>query len=348
MADILIRHTMEAGTILTGSSKGDGVWEIARGHGFTYRRSVGIFIMGSRDRPPRWGRINGLATALRDAGHAVEVDVETEMRDPEVREEALAERLADRQEALAAKADRLATQGQADYQRARQMADAIPFGQPMLTDHYSYKSDRNYRDRMHRTYDRAFETLNAAEEASRRAQASETNLAYRYDGPTIRRRLDKLAAEERRWIRDLDGRLEFEEVDGHWRPRIIKPTGNVLDWVLQHLAETQADIVFWRRQLQELEASGFKVWGPKDFAKGDQVRHRGDWRPVLRVNRRSLTVPHYFIDRLTMTIPYDRVDGRRPADHEELVGRPDGLAPVTDEPTGRPTPTLPDPEGVNR
>ncbi len=319
MADITITHTMENGTILTGSVKGDGVWEIARAHGFTYRRSVGIFIMGSRDRPPRTWTINPAAEALRAADHTVTVELETELRPPEEREAALAERLEERQERLADRADRLNEHGSADLQRARQMADAIPFGQPMMPDHYSYGRDVNYRKRMHRTYERAFETLNAAEEAARRARASEVNLAYRYDPGVIRRRLDKLAADERRWLRDLDGRLEYEEREDGWHPKWVKPTGGYREHVLQGLVETQADIMFWRGELRSLEASGVKVWGPGDFQKGDQVLDsRGDWQPVLRVNKKSVTVPHW-IDGYTDTLPYDKVRGRRPGDYEEAV-----------------------------
>lgn len=319
MADITITHTMEDGTILSGSTRGDGVWEIARANGFTYRRSVGIFIMGSRDRRPRTWNINAARDALEAAGHTVTLDLETELRAPEEREQALAERLEARQEALADKADRLAERGQADYQRAKQMADAIPFGQPMMPDHYSYNSDRNYRNRISRTYDRAFETLDAAEETARRAKASETNLSYRNSGPVIRRRLDKLAAEERGWIRDLDGRLEYEERDDGWHPKWVKPTGGYRNRVLQGLAEAQANILYWRQALKDLEAEGFKVWGPGDFAKGDQVQHSHGWDTVLRVNKKSLTVPHGFIERLTWTIPYDKVRGRRAKDEEEVA-----------------------------
>ena len=44
------------------------------------------------------------------------------------------------------------------------MAEAIPFGQPMMPDHHTYGRDRNYRNRMSRTYDRAFEGMDEAEE----------------------------------------------------------------------------------------------------------------------------------------------------------------------------------------
>ena len=38
------------------------------------------------------------------------------------------------------------------------MMDAIPTGQPLLVDHHSYKTDRNYRDRAWNKMGKAVET----------------------------------------------------------------------------------------------------------------------------------------------------------------------------------------------
>lgn len=43
--------------------------------------------------------------------------------------------------------------------RARRMADLIPFGQPILIGHHSEKRDRGFRNRIHNTYERGFEAL---------------------------------------------------------------------------------------------------------------------------------------------------------------------------------------------
>lgn len=37
------------------------------------------------------------------------------------------------------------------FRKSSRMADAIPFGQPILVGHYSEKSDRNYRNRIRNT-----------------------------------------------------------------------------------------------------------------------------------------------------------------------------------------------------
>jgi hypothetical protein len=74
-----------------------------------------------------------------------------------------------RRERLEAKADRLRSEGRSLYDRAHKMAEAIPFGQPILVGHHSEKRDRNYRGRIHSTFGRAFETIKAGDEAAGKA-----------------------------------------------------------------------------------------------------------------------------------------------------------------------------------
>lgn len=335
MADITITHTPETGTILSGSAKGDGVWEIARQHGFTYRRSVGIFIMGSRDRKPQTWKINAAKTALEAAGHTVELDLDDRLRSVAERETAQAERLEDRQEALEAKAARLGEQGTADYERARQMADAIPFGQPMMPDHYSYRHDVNYRKRMQRTYDRAFETLGEAKETDRKAEASRTNQRYRETGPVTERRIAKLEAERRKVERDMapcpvsgkkvkpEGQGKTTECRLCWNPITLGETvpehGRRISQAHgeQRLAELDDELGYWRTHLQELIDSGrYRKWGPGDFQVGDYVLTRfGCWSKVEKVNRKTLSVPsgYGWLDK----IPFDEALGRRSKAEQE-------------------------------
>jgi hypothetical protein len=65
----------------------------------------------------------------------------------------------ERREARAQRLEEWATKREAkaetDLARGRQMLDAIPLGQPILTDHYSARRDRNYRDRAWRAVGRS-------------------------------------------------------------------------------------------------------------------------------------------------------------------------------------------------
>lgn len=76
-----------------------------------------------------------------------------------------------RRERLLGLAEKLEREGNARYQRAKQLASAIPFGQPMLVDHYSYSRDRNYRNRIQSNFGKAFTQLDAAKDVRARAEA---------------------------------------------------------------------------------------------------------------------------------------------------------------------------------
>ena len=108
------------------------------------------------------------------------------------RREARAERLAGWAEGREAKAA-------AGFARARQMGEAIPFGQPILVGHHSEGRDRNYRARMGRTYDRAFEDAAKAESMASRAANIEDQLSgaiYDDDPDAIERLEERIAALE--------------------------------------------------------------------------------------------------------------------------------------------------------
>ena len=78
------------------------------------------------------------------------------------RREARAERLrewADKREAKAEALDK----------KAHDMAAMIPLGQPMMPGHHSYSADRNHRDRIHATAERAYENADKARSMAAKA-----------------------------------------------------------------------------------------------------------------------------------------------------------------------------------
>lgn len=63
------------------------------------------------------------------------------------------------------------------FQKSSQMADAIPFGQPIHVGHYSEKADRNYRNKIHNTMGKSVEVDKKADYYERKAEAAENNNA---------------------------------------------------------------------------------------------------------------------------------------------------------------------------
>jgi hypothetical protein len=280
-ADITISHTHADGTILTGSVKNDGVYEIVRQHGFTWRPVPGIFIRGSRDKPAQMHKINGAADALREAGHTVTVEIDDQWRPAAEREADREQRAADRADRLADRADRAAARGTALHDAGQGRLDRIPFGQPILAGHYSEGRDRRFRAGAVGQIDRGLAELNRAEQLADRAAAVEAHQRQRENPRVTMRRIERL------------------ETDLRATQRAGRDTS--------HLEE---QITHWRGVLDALETAGeFVPWRPADFAKGDHVQVEGRlWYPVLRVNAKTVSVSRSSWPR---TIPYDIITGRR-------------------------------------
>jgi hypothetical protein len=326
---ITIRHTHAEGTLIEGSCKGDGVYEVLRGMGGNWRyfpslRQIGIG--QSRDRAADTYKIRRAAEALRAAGHEVAVEVdESERRTVAEIETDRAERAEARTERLGERSERVGTQASADYARARQMGEAIPFGQPMMPDHHSYGRDVSYRNRMSRTYDRAFQGMSEAEELARRAESAQATQSHRESIPATLRRIAKLEADLRGVQRHLAGRMDYaDDGNGGYSLRLVKPGERYAAQLERRAADLGEQLAYWREHVAKAEGEGVKVWGPSDFAKGDFVRTRYGWAEVLRVNAKSVSIP-WNVNHTGDVIrrgdghyprpwPYDEVRGRKSAD----------------------------------
>ena len=349
---ITIRHTHEDGTLIEGSAKGDGVYEVLKGLRGNWRYFPSLRQIGlgqSRDKTAKTWDIGQAAEALRAAGPEVTVEVDESQRRTVAEIEAdRAERAEARTERLEERAEKRSETANADYAKARQMGEAIPLGQPMMPDHYSYNRDRNYRAKIGRTYDRAFEGMAEAEELGRRAEAAAANQSHRESIPATLRRIAKLEAELRGVQRNLAGRLEYvpDEAGGYSLKRVMPSEGREAR-LEQMAADLQEQIDYWRGHIAKAEASGVKAWSKADFAKGDFALTRWGWVEVLRVNAKSLTHPwganavHLEVvtrDNVktalgtpgwTGTVTYDEVRGRKSAaEMTEILARAQAKADV--------------------
>jgi hypothetical protein len=335
---IEIRHTHTDGTLIEGSAKGDGVWELLKGLRDNWRYFPSISAIGlgqSRDKNAQTWKIDRAAEALRAAGHEVTVTVdESERRDFAAAEAERYERAEDRAERMAGYADNAAARSESAYQRAHQMADAIPFGQPILTGHHSEGRHRRDLARIHSLQGKSIDEGKKADHYAHRADNAATLQASRESIPVTLRRIGKLEADERRIMRDIAG----EPAPNNWRERYYAPdrkpaTGETLARLESSLADVRDQIAHWRGIVAQAEADGVKVWSAADFAKGDYVQMRGSgrWYLIERVNAKSLSVPSgtnshalTVVTRAnvrhamgpsawTSKVPYDEVAGRKSA-----------------------------------
>ncbi|MGA5497738.1 ParB/RepB/Spo0J family partition protein [Streptomyces cinereoruber] len=278
MADITITHTRPDGTTLGGSSKGDGVYEIVRQHGFKYSRNVGIYIRGSRDKEAQHWRINGAAEALRAAGHTVEVEIneEDERSFAEI-EAAREERAEDRAERFADRADRASAESNARYERAKDIGRRFEFGQPILVGHHSERRARRDQERMHDNMRKSIEEQDKAGYWSDRAEAAGSYKERRNDTYVTLRRLEKLGADLRRQQR--------------YHAEAVAKGCDSADRHAREIRDLEKEIAHWEEVVEKAKGDGVKVWGPEDFAPGDYVMYYGtSWYQVSRVNPKTLSV----------------------------------------------------------
>lgn len=99
---------------------------------------------------------------------------------------------------LEERAEKNRTIAQIEIASAHTMAQAIPFGQPILIGHHSEQRDRKFRSRIERTYRRGFERLAKAERQKERASVAENNTMISMDDPAavikLQDKLDRLIA----------------------------------------------------------------------------------------------------------------------------------------------------------
>lgn len=101
-------------------------------------------------------------------------------------------------ERLERAAARARENGSKRIERAHEMAQAIPFGQPILVGHHSERADRNYRGRIESGFRAGFEELERADKLQARAAAAAANTAIFSDDPRATEKIeDKIARLEK-------------------------------------------------------------------------------------------------------------------------------------------------------
>lgn len=337
-ADVTISHSAGEGTLLTGDPRPHQ--QLVKDAGFRWSgRQRFWYVPNSRDRLPWTDRINGLADRLRAAGLTVAVEIDLAHRSTAEAEADRAERIEDRQEALEAKSEKLAGERDRRWEASRQISEVIPFGQPILIGHHSERRHRRDLERMRTNDAKGMEAHKASEEAARKARASESNQRHRESPGTTLRRIEKKEAEVRDIDRKLAGRpcptsgrnlkadaeprqtmhcpycgQDVEMVDGrqipvHYAAHDGPASGEWKERLDAVRARLVDEIAYWRAHLATLEEGGVKLWGPDDFKPGDLVQGWMGWAKVIRVNKKTLTVPSGY--SWTLKLPYSEVKGRR-------------------------------------
>lgn len=317
---LIITHTRSEGTLVDGTRRGDGASDVLKRHGWRWGRSIAQwYVPHSRDVPAKTTTIAATADALRAAGFGVEVTIDDTARDTTDVEADRAARQADRVDALEAKATRRHDAAAAAEERMNRAHDALPpGGEPIKVGHHSERRHRRAIQKAFDTLDRYVEASASAAEADRRAESAAHTTDRRFDPGFTARRIQKLEAEIRAHRRELDGytrTLFVHPTTGQKHVEVRQPaTGQRRVDLAARIAEKSDQVAFWRAQIDRAKAGGALVLTSSMVRVGDRVFAVGQWSRVVKVNSKSVTVPHWFIDGHTTTVAYDKITAIRDTD----------------------------------
>lgn len=305
MTSLIIEHTDEQGTLLTGSSRGDGSAEVVKALGWRWGRSIGMwFIPRSRNQPPKRPLIERTRAALEEADFTVEVAIDTTPQDRAEVEQRLTEQADRRTGMLSARADREEARAHARLAASKQITDSIPLGQPLLADHHSYSADLRRRERAARHYDAALEHQGQADRATRAAKVAEAATGARNAPVTVANRIERLATQ----IRKDERALARADQSGH----------NESSWAVatrERLDHDRADLAHWQEVRARQIADGLATNYNRDTVHaGDHIRYGKRWYRVLRSNPKTVTIevaPPGGGTPKPSTLPWPKVEAHR-------------------------------------
>ena len=321
MSALTITHTHAEGTLIGGTTRGDGSAEILKPQRWRWSRNLGAwYVPQSRDRLARRAQINSTAAALRAAGFTVEVDIDDDYRPTAQVEADKIARQADRVDALGAKADRKAGTAEAAWAADAAAHAALPEGgEPIKVGHHSEARHRKAIEKSWNALGKAVEAERAAATARGRADAAAKTTDRRYAPVTVARRIEKLTAELRRLERDRDGSTRTLYTNKQTGQKYVETheaaTGDYRDRVLAEIDHTADEIAYWDGvRAHQLAAGTVTAYSREVLAVGDLVRYAGHFHQVRKVNAKSVTIGSIVGGSWTDRVPYSEIRGLRDAD----------------------------------
>lgn len=194
------------------------------------------------------------------------------------------------------KAESLEQESSRLAQESSRMIDAIPMGQPLMVDHYSYQSDRRYRDRAWRKMERSVEADQKADHYRRKAEAAENNTAISSDDPeAIAKLKEKLKKRQdlQSYMKKVNAYYRkngtvkgFEGISDEKAAEIDEAVRNGYSWITApyasfQLSNNNAEINRLKKRIAILERRaevGFVGW---QFEGGEAVANREENRLQL-------------------------------------------------------------------
>lgn len=157
-------------------------------------------------------------------------------------------------------------------------AKAIPFGQPMMPDHHSYRRDVNYRNGIERTFRKAFEELGNAQYWKRRAESTIAYAEARLTPRAIANRITSLETDLRYYTRILEEHEASGEGDSYH-------AYNTRLW----LWFVEGRLAFERALYEALDDDKKAADDTLDLEVGGAFFTFGKWHVIERVNKKTVS-----------------------------------------------------------
>lgn len=272
-----VSHSHGEGTLLAGTSRGDGSGGVLKACGWRWSRALECwYVQRSRDRDADMASICRTVERLRESSFEVGVEIDNARRSCAEVEEDQAQRAQSQVEALVAKAERRGEQARRAHEVADRASAAVPpGGEPIKVGHHSEARHRRSIDRAQSTLSAAVAADREVSEVQRRAAAAEAATGHRTAPAVVANRLDRLEAEERKLRRLLEaGGSEA------YRERVQKLLDGAVD-----------DLGYWREvREQQLRDGAAPAIGPDDVEVGGAIVLAGEAAfRVVRVNTKTVT-----------------------------------------------------------
>lgn len=194
------------------------------------------------------------------------------------------------------KAEKLEQESSQLAKESSKMISAIPMGQPLMPDYYSYQADKNYRERAWNKMDKSVEVGQKADYYRSKAEAAEKNAAISSDDPEAVKKLkDKLQK-----LEDFQNRMKkvnayyrkngtmkgFENLSDEKAAEIDEAVKNDYSWITApyapfQLSNNNAEINRLKKRIATLEhreETGFVGW---QFEGGEAVANQEENRLQL-------------------------------------------------------------------
>lgn len=308
---LTITHTHEAGTLIEGTTRGDGTAEILKANRWRWGRSISAwYVPHSRDHRPNLRTIRTTAAALEAAGFTVAQEIDSTARSTSEVEADKIARQADRVNALEAKVDRKTAAADAAWVRHERDAERLPQGgESIKIGHHSENRHRNAIDRAHTSATRGLAAADEAEHAAARATAAAATTGARYNPQTVANRIEKIAADIRRVERRIVAPV-YDFTTGYAPATETKQQGRA-EALAPALTELRDQLTYWENIRAQQIADGTATnYSPATVKKGDAVKIRGHWCRVARANPKTVSIEadYSWTDRA----PWSEVQDHRP------------------------------------